>query len=262
MVLILNGAGLTTLRRYRDEVPHAAEHLGKLARPRHAYRLAETLADGFAVAFDNDAFSGWSEDRFAAMVCKIERTVWPGHVVTWRQRLAAVGLDQGPRFGLAAAEPLPAWPGNLLWVTVPDAPFDARHTLNLWGAYAGYLSHLPTAFCVQDGARPGLIPWDWPNLACLFIAGSTDFKLSATAADIAADAKARGLWVHVGRVNMPDRIEHVLSLGCVDSFDGSGFDRWRDTHLPGALARLAQHAAGRPVQQRVVDQLLPLDLSR
>jgi hypothetical protein len=71
------------------------------------------------------------------------------------------------------------------------------------------------------------------------LGASTDFKLSDQMAAICREGKRRGLWIHAGRVNTPDRIDHMLGLGFVDSIDGSAFDKFRDTHLPWALKQVS-----------------------
>ncbi len=41
----------------------------------------------------------------------------------------------------------------------------------------------------------------WHRLDALFVGGSTYFKLGPTAAGLVREAKRRGLWTHMGRVN-------------------------------------------------------------
>ncbi len=43
--------------------------------------------------------------------------------------------------------------------------------------------------------------------------------------------KAKGKWVHWGRVNRKRRYELALKAGC-DSFDGTGFSMYPDTNIP------------------------------
>jgi hypothetical protein len=68
------------------------------------------------------------------------------------------------------------------------------------------------------------------------LAGSTEYKLSAEMADICREGKRRGLWIHGGRVNSRRRSRYMLGLECVDSIDGTGFDKFRDTHLEWGLS--------------------------
>lgn len=258
-MLILNGGGLPTLERCRAQYNGGDAHLGRLARPRHISRLRDTLDAGFQVGIDCDAFSGWDLDRFAMMIGHIERQLW-GRVLTHSERLAAlapIGLARPDgQHGWPAAPALPEWHDNLLFVCVPDVPFDAAATARRWALWAPLMSHLPLALCVQDGATVTGIPWGWPGLRCLFMAGSTDFKLSAEMADICREGKRRGLWIHAGRVNTSSRIQHMLRLGFVDSIDGSCFDKWRDTHLPWALEEVSTPADDAP--QAALQGLLDL----
>lgn len=237
-MLILNGGALPTLKRCRDQYDCGATHLGRLARPRHISRLRETLDAGFKTGVDNEAFCDWDASAFIAQVGHIERALY-GRVLRPYERIAPLASMSGASWsaiGATAPSPLAVWHPNLLWVTVPDVPFDARDTLRCFGEWAGLISHLPLAFCVQDGAGDVGIPWDWPNLTCLFMAGSTSYKLSEEMADICREGKRRGLWIHAGRVNSRRRIRFLLGLGdVVDSIDGTGFDRYRDTHLGWGL---------------------------
>jgi hypothetical protein len=68
------------------------------------------------------------------------------------------------------------------------------------------------------------------------------YKLGVDVALIVAEARRRGLWVHVGRVNTVRRLRHAEALGA-NSVDGSGWARFRDAMLP-RYARWIE--AGRP----------------
>jgi hypothetical protein len=81
------------------------------------------------------------------------------------------------------------------------------------------------------------LPIQWNLIAAIFIGGSTRFKLSKAAVDIIRTAQAMDKWVHVGRVNTPERWDRFEKLG-VDSVDGTGIARYshmriaiRDRHL-------------------------------
>ncbi|WP_158886200.1 hypothetical protein [Amycolatopsis anabasis] len=237
---LLNGGGLPTLLRCREQYPAGATHLGRLARPRHIGQLRETLDADFRVGIDNDAFSKWSLPAFVEQIQRIELALW-GRVLRQVERLAPLaplGLDAAA-MGLTPPKPLPPWHKNLLFVTVPDVPFDAEATARRFADWALFMSHLPLALCVQDGAKAVGIPWGWPNLRALFMAGSTEYKLSDEMAEICREGKRRGLHIHCGRVNSRKRIRHLLALECVDSIDGTGFDEWRDTNLPWGLEEVS-----------------------
>lgn len=241
---ILNGGGLATLEQCRAKYRHAPAHLGRLARPRHISRLQETLDAGFVTGVDNEVFCGWDETRFMMQICRIEEALY-GRRLSMTERLTPLwpGLPwadavDGHLSGLLPAV-LPRPHPNLLFVTVPDVVGDAAATAQRWSQWAPLMSHLPLALCVQDGAGDVGIPWDWPGLRCLFMAGTDAFKLSNEMADICREGKRRGLHIHGGMVNSRKRIRYMLSLECVDSIDGSGFDKWRDTHLEWALQEVA-----------------------
>ena len=76
----------------------------------------------------------------------------------------------------------------------------------------------PVAYVAQDGLPESSVPWD--DIDALFIGGSTEFKLGPVAADAVAEAKQRGKWVHMGRVNSRKRLRYAASIGC-DSADGT-----------------------------------------
>ncbi len=68
----------------------------------------------------------------------------------------------------------------------------------------------------------------------LFLGGDTEWKLSDHARAIAGEAKRRGLWVHMGRVNSLRRIEIAVDFGC-DSVDGNFLGFGPDANLPQLL---------------------------
>jgi hypothetical protein len=117
-----------------------------------------------------------------------------------------------------------------LFVVAPDVVGDAASTLKLWPfwsqAIRGY--GFPVAFVAQDGLTARMTPWT--ELDALFIGGTTAFKLSREARMLAGYAKARGKWLHMGRVNSRRRVKYALQLG-VDSIDGTGWCRWADIRL-------------------------------
>ncbi|MGG3456938.1 hypothetical protein ABES01_23505, partial [Paenibacillus rhizolycopersici] len=60
------------------------------------------------------------------------------------------------------------------------------------------------------------------------------YKLSETVRWLVKEAKWRGKWVHMGRVNSRMRLSYARDIGC-DSADGSGYSRFPDARLPDAL---------------------------
>ncbi|WP_344664713.1 hypothetical protein [Catenulispora yoronensis] len=125
-----------------------------------------------------------------------------------------------------------------LFAVAPDVPFDAAATLACslkWLAMIRTLD-IPAAFCAQDGSEaPGMIPWD--EFDTLFIAGSDQFKEGEHARALAAEAKARGKAVHVGRVNSRRRMNIAESYGA-DSCDGTYLRYGPDKNLPVLLGWL------------------------
>ena len=118
-----------------------------------------------------------------------------------------------------------------MWAVAPDVPFDAAGTLaesTPWLARIRGLG-VPVAFAAQDGSEHGLIPWE--DIDVLFVAGSTEWKLSQAAADLVAQAKRRGKGAHMGRVNSERRLRHAVAVGC-DTADGTFLAFGPDTNLP------------------------------
>lgn len=164
--------------------------LGRLFQPRHCNAVDATVAAGVPWAADNDAFQGFK----------------PGPWLTMMGKLA----------GRAGC----------LFVSAPDVVADWGSTAALWEIYFPLIHDvdLPAAVVLQDGCTriPG-------GADAVFVGGSTLWKLSDQARRLVDDAKDRGLWVHMGRVNSARRIEAAASWGC-DSVDGSGWARYFDTN--------------------------------
>lgn len=110
-----------------------------------------------------------------------------------------------------------------IFVAVPDVVASARRTLEVFERWAPKLNGWPLAIVAQDGVQDSPIPWD--SIAAVFIGGTTEFKLSQQAQQVIRAAQALEKWVHVGRVNDPQRFAHFEDLG-VDSVDGSGIGRY------------------------------------
>lgn len=105
-------------------------------------------------------------------------------------------------------------------VTIPDVVGDTLATLRRFSQYWRIVRDLgyPVAFVTQDGITPELAPWDYFEV--LFVGGADGHKLGPEAGIMIAEAKARGKWVHVGRVNSEARIKQFWM---VDSVDGTHF---------------------------------------
>jgi hypothetical protein len=158
-------------------------------------------------------------------------SLWPGCV--WAADNAAFTAFDTDAF-LAMLERLQRHP-DCRFVAAPDVVGDAAETLRrfrLWGPMIRSLG-FPVALVGQDGLTPAVTPWD--AFDAFFIGGSTDWKLSREARELASYAKARGKWVHMGRVNSKRRLHYAERIGC-DSIDGTSFSRWANVHIPKGLA--------------------------
>lgn len=169
-------------------------HVGRLCGPRNYHRMGDTVRAGYVWAADNDAFSGFDPGRYMTMLDALEGT--PG----------------------------------CLFVVAPDVVGDAEATFTLYLKWAGEIlgRNLPLGFVGQDGATVADVPWN--GISALFVGGSTEWKLGDAAAVLVKEAKDRGKWVHMGRVNSWRRLEYAKSLG-VDSVDGTQLSWFTDTFL-------------------------------
>jgi hypothetical protein len=109
---------------------------------------------------------------------------------------------------------------NCLFIVAPDVVGDARTTLTRSGLVLPELRLMgfPAALVAQDGLEFLSVPWE--EFDVLFIGGSTEWKLSAAAREVTRQAKERGKWIHMGRVNSHKRFKLAVEMGC-DSADGS-----------------------------------------
>lgn len=134
---------------------------------------------------DNGAFNGkWSED-------------------VWRRRL----------------EKLAPHTATCIAAVVPDVVGDHAATLARWEQYAPYVKALgyKAAFATQYGATVGNIPWS--EIDVLFV-GDSEARRRTYCWPLIDEAKRRGLWVHVGRVNSASAIRRYARA---DSVDGTIF---------------------------------------
>ncbi len=172
--------------------------LGRLLTPAGWHSVEGLATSGLPWAADNAAFSGFDEPRYTRMIDRI------------------VGR------------------AGCLFVTAPDVVADAKATLKLFRRWRPVLAGkgLPVAFVAQDGQERLRTPWD--EIDALFLGGTTDWKLGEGAKALAEEARARGRWLHMGRVNTRKRIRVAHAWGC-DSIDGSGFSRWSESKIPKGL---------------------------
>lgn len=158
------------------------------------------LPTGKPWAIDNGAFTGFQEEPFVRLLERVR-----------------------------------PYPG-CLWVAAPDVVADHDATLALFEEWEPRIRALgyPVAFVAQDGL---LLDAPWGQLDCLFIGGTTKYKLSTEAALAAVEAKRRGKLVHVGRVNSLGRIQYAVTIGA-DSVDGTMWSRWSDKKIRWGLAAM------------------------
>lgn len=143
-----------------------------------------------------------------------------------------------------------------LFATAPDVVAHAPATLVRSAPYLAQIRGMgyPAALVAQDGLQsdaqhlwawargrhPGRLQIPWDEFDVLFVGGSTAWKLGPDARRLAAQAKAHGKWVHVGRVNSEQRLRYSSApypygLGA-DSADGTYIAFGPDRNLPNVLA--------------------------
>lgn len=107
-----------------------------------------------------------------------------------------------------------------LFATAPDVVGDARATLERSTLMMPVIRTLgyPVAFIAQDGIHEMVVPWD--DFDCLFVGGTTVFKLHEDTYALVREAKLRGKWTHMGRVNSLRRLQ-AAQVGGYDSADGT-----------------------------------------
>lgn len=158
--------------------------VGQLLTPLTRYRLREPDRPW---AIDNGAYSSFDEKAFFALLKREEHHK-----------------------------------ENALFVCAPDVVGSAVRTLELFDHYRPMLAGWRAALVAQDGQESHRIPW--PEIDAIFIGGSTSWKLSAHAEQICRVGKQLGKWVHIGRVNTPQRFKWAEQFA--DSLDGTGLSRY------------------------------------
>lgn len=123
---------------------------------------------------------------------------------------------------------------STLFVCCPDVPFDADRTSDAFEVHADTIAG-PVAYVTQNGCTSGHVPWD--RIACLFTGGDDRWKLGEDSRNLIDEARERGLWTHMGRVNTLRRLTIAARHG-YDSVDGTYIARAPDTNLPKMLRYL------------------------
>lgn len=190
MMLLVSGS-TRTVQGLANRWP---TRLGHLLTPNNGNSVTSLLSTGLAWAVDNGAFSGFDPVRFRRLLRRVDRL---------------------PR---------------CLFVVCPDVVADAAQTLRLFGQWRDEVAATgqPVALVGQDGVEALDIPWG--EFDAWFIGGSTRWKLSTASADLALEAKARGKWAHMGRVNSLRRMVAAHDMGC-DSIDGSSASMFGDKYI-------------------------------
>ncbi|WP_203823171.1 hypothetical protein [Paractinoplanes ferrugineus] len=170
-------------------------------------------------------------------------------------------------------------PARCRFAVAPDVVADHNATLERSWPMLRRIREagLPVALCAQNGATPDDLPWDYidavflagivecvpcgwvPSVAYLPLDGCpnghqlAEWKTSDIAWRIAAEAKAHGKWVHMGRVNTRNRMLKAKAMGC-DSADGTYLAFGPDQNLPSLLSWLCE-----PVERAAVQMDLFAD---
>jgi hypothetical protein len=191
-------------------LPWRGPNVGRLLSPRQFSRAYDTAEAGIPWAADNDCFQGLDADAYRAM-------------------LAAIYGLPGCRF-----------------VVAPDSVGNWQRTRRMFEYWYAELSACwqPIAYVAQDGQPSEHVPWR--RIGALFVGGTTEYKCSDAAHDLVREARRRGLWTHMGRVNTARRMTLAMSWGC-DSIDGTSVSMYTDKRLP---ERLAQAAAAKQLNLR------------
>jgi hypothetical protein len=146
--------------------------------------IPEGVSNGKPWAADNGAYSGLNEDKFMAMLTRME-----------------------------------PYKTTCLFVVVPDCVGNAAETLLMFAEWAPKLSGWPLAFVAQDGMEMMPMP---DGFSTLFIGGSTEWKESHNAIECIKWAQAFGKHVHVGRVNYGRRYRLFAQIEGSEEFTCDG----------------------------------------
>ena len=170
---------------------------------------------------------------------------WYGCICQPRNRQVPLGVKEGRRWCFdndcfnGGFKPMP-WMSSILklvpyrrtcdFIVMPDVVGDALATKSLWYKYFPHIKQykMPLAYVAQNGG--GVL--DIPEQAkVLFIGGDNEFKLGEEGRICVEKAKARGLRVHMGRVNSLKRLRYAKSIGC-DTVDGTYICFGKDINTP------------------------------
>jgi hypothetical protein len=173
--------------------PELGTEVGQLLTPLTRYRLQNAALPW---AIDNGAYAGFREKEFLAL---LKREEHHKH--------------------------------NCLFVCAPDVVADFDATLTLFNEWKNRLDGWNLAFVLQDGLQISRVPWN--DIAAVFVGGSNKFKGSFVLLECLKIARWMDKWIHIGRVNTPNR--YKFFEGIADSCDGTGLSRY--THMREAIAK-------------------------
>jgi hypothetical protein len=119
-------------------------------------------------------------------------------------------------------------PDRCLFAPAPDVLADALATLRRFDQWEPIIrsAGLPVALVAQDGLEQLDIPWD--RFDCLFVGGTTAWKMGEHAAAIMYQAQQRRKWLHVGRVSSWQRVDELRVKP--DSIDGTHWTKRPDKY--------------------------------
>lgn len=192
--------------------------------------VREAIARGDIGAITTPA-QGSRVDTFPLWMA--DNSCGPGHAGVGNQRRTSYPGDVQFLRWLALMQPHAS---RCQFAVAPDVVCDGRATLKRSLPFLPIIRGLgyEAAFVAQNGLERLRVPWDEFSVLC--IGGDDAFKLGPYARELTAEAKSRGYWVHLLRVNSQKRLEYAHFIGC-DSADGT-YLRWPDTNLPKLLAWL------------------------
>ena len=183
------------------------QHCGMLSTPFTQYDLSAAVAAGVGWALDNGCFKEYLP---RLIMRELER---------WQ------GLE------------------GCLFAVLPDvvAKHDESYLLSMEWLDTFHRLGYPPAFVIQDGCTVDKVPFS--EIAAVFIGGTDDYKKSANVKRICQAAKARGLWLHQGRVGGRDRLKESRDWLHCDSGDSTGYS----IHPPKIKEDLAYFANRQPL---------------
>lgn len=162
-----------------------------------------------------DARAGFAADcRFA-----VAPDVVADHDATMARSMPILAAIRDTVGAVAVCAQNGATPDNLPWSQI-DAVF-----------LAGIVE------CVRCGRVPGLA--ELPLTRCACGGQMREWKLGPAAAAVTFEARRRGVWVHMGRVNSFRRLQYAASIGC-DSGDGTLLAFGPDKNLEQLLGWLRE----------------------